>query len=182
MADDMKQRRHEHGTRGRRGLVRATGITALLLASVLPRATFAQGGNGILDRVEALELGIDWQEPDLGAGWTVYSDYQPFRYGKTHEDIVILTGMMSGCASRETPVLVLPEGYRPSKPYIFSVASVRGGAISVGHVYVNSDGKVTFYEAYQPWGFRDCDIDKRPTASWMSFSGIAFPSADSLEE
>jgi len=148
---------------------RALGI---LFLAVAPTIAMAQAGDAVLDtlaansnRLDALESGIEWHEADLAPSWTVYGSYQPFVYGRTNDGLVLLTGMMSGCASRETPVFVLPVGFRPPKRQIFEVAAVRGGAISIGHVYVHADGRVIFYESYQPWGARDCDIQSQPSAS-----------------
>lgn len=161
----------------------------LLVCSVgIMIGAIAQAGDAILDtivatkdRLDELESDIEWQNPELENGWTVYGAYQPFVYGKTKEGLVILSGMMSGCAKRGVPVFVLPDGYTPSMRQIFTVSAVQGGDYSIGQVYIYVDGRVIFYEAYQPWGKKTCDVLNQPSASWMSLSGVIFPSTDSLK-
>lgn len=158
--------------------------------------SYAQADDGVLSRLDAISMRLkkleqpvapeklDWIRASVSDGWKAYGDasgawssgYTPFHYTKTKTGLVILTGMMSGCANRNSPVFTLPENFRPARTHIFTPAALVGGKVGIAHVYVQPNGQIMFFEIYT---MANCDKNNI-TSNWLSLSGVSFPNKASI--
>lgn len=103
--------------------------------------------------------GEDWRTPSLVSGWTNFgAGYNSAGYYKDSTGIVHLRGLVVG-DSPDTPIFVLPEGYRPDCGSMFGVITSGG----LGRVDILSDGRVLWMTA--------------GSFTYMSLDGILFKAA-----
>ena len=101
------------------------------------------GGPASAQNALALEQHLEldsWHDATLLNSWVVFgSTFSPPRYRKTLDGIVHLEGLVkSGTVTAGTPVLYLPEGYRP--PYDIIIVGMSTDAVH--RTTVRTDGQV----------------------------------------
>jgi hypothetical protein len=128
-----------------------------------------QFGRIITSNTAILTVSI-WGPLDYRSGWADYNTttYAAGQYTKTSAGLVALKGLVKdGTASWDTPIAVLPVGYRPPSRLIFYVGSYDTGAnrsSGFGRVDVLSNGEVRFMSG---------------TNTWVSLDSIRFMAAGS---
>lgn len=120
----------------------------------------------VLELLDLPYVSRRWIEPRLLNGWENYNeDWDEIGYYKDKEGFIHFKGLIKGGELGST-VFILPEGYRPTKSKVFSIASTdyyeNDTIYRTGILFVYSNGEVKLY--------------KGSMYSWNSLEGIIYNS------
>ena len=112
------------------------------------------------DWIRVVTTGIDteWKNASLYNGWKNHPEYHVVQFSKSVDGIVYLKGTATGGdTTKETSILILPEGYRP-KTQLYTFAM--NDSFEIASLSISTDGRVV--------------VKKNVDSRWLNFDNISF--------